>query len=70
MHATTDRAHRRAERHRVASLAHGTAHEIAVLREAMRRLRTCSDPVVLLSSMVVERTERIAQMAGQVVRHG
>lgn len=71
MPVSTDRAPRgrHTDRHQVASLAHATAHEVAALREAMRRLREGSDPMTLLASMVVERTERIALMAGQVVGH-
>ena len=50
-------------------LVHDANGGMPRLLEIMRRLREGSDPMTLLASMVVERTERIALMAGQVVGH-
>ena len=69
MSRTTDRA-RAAARHRVASMAHATAHEVTALREAMQRIRKGEDAVTVIAAMVVERTERISAAANEVMAHG
>jgi hypothetical protein len=53
----------------VPSLAHATAHEVLVLREALQRIVAGADPVLALEVMIVERQQTIDMMGMQGVGH-
>lgn len=68
---------RSTERPRLATLAHATAHEVAALREASRRMDAAAMPgteyahaKAILDDMIHVRRERISAIGEQAVAHG